>query len=57
MARAGDEPRLAFTSVAVPKESVTALPTEVPFNEKLIVTPDAGIPPHFTVAVSVVVPP
>jgi hypothetical protein len=46
-----------FDSVARPDEFVIALPTEVPFNVKLIDFPLTPEPPDVSVAVRLTVPP
>ena len=48
--------RLTPLSDATPAESVAADPTAVPPSVKLIVFPDSGVGPVFSVAVSVAVP-
>jgi hypothetical protein len=49
--------RLTFGSVATPEEFVVALPTEVPFNVKLIDFPLTPEPPDVSVAVRLTVAP
>jgi hypothetical protein len=49
--------RLALFSVATPEALVVAVPTELPFSEKLIVFPLTPEPPAVSVADKFVVPP